>query len=138
MKTKSPSDYLQIKFRPGQGSTLEKALIDRSGGDQSNGALTETIRSDLTDYYALLSLCLPGLSRAERDVIQHALNGWLATPENVHTLWVEVEALSGAYGYSGADIPALVTRLQSLSRFECWCIVNAFKHGFWDRRREEI
>lgn len=137
MKTKTPNDYLQIKFRPGQGSKLERTLITRSGGDQSNGALTETIKSDLTDHYTLLDLCLPGLNRAERDVIQQALHGWLATPENVHTLWVEVEALSEVYECSGVDISALAARLQSLSRFECWCIVNAFKYRLWDRKREE-
>lgn len=133
---KTPNDYPLVKFRPGK--VLTEILSLRSS-EQTDSAFSQTAKEDLSDYYALLRLCLPTFTHAEREVLIQALHGWLATASGVSQhdvmdLWVEVDALVGIYERAGVDIPRLVERLKNLSRFECWCVYQAVRYGFGEER----
>jgi len=121
---KTPNDYAQVKFRP--GSNLERKIATRI---EKESNLSLTTKQLVDEHCTLLDLCLPGFSRGEREVLWHALNGRLTTPENVDQLWVEVDALIGIYEPNGVDMPMLVSRVHSLSRFECWAVYDAFRRG---------
>lgn len=122
------SDYSQVKFRPGKGSKFEQTLAARAS-EQTDSAYSQIARDDLENYYALLSLCLPEFSYAERHILRTVLNGWLVTPEKVNQLWVEVDAYLDTTDVSMPTQEAFIARLRSLSRFECWCIVDAWQRG---------
>lgn len=114
---KSPNDYPLIQFR---SKSLTKTLATRST-EQTDSAYSQTAKQDLSDYYALLRLGLPEFSHTERDVLRNALNGWETDPTMAQRLWIEVEAV--------CDDASFNERIRSLSTFECWCIVQAFKTG---------
>jgi hypothetical protein len=123
---KTPSDYPQVKFRPGK--ELTDPLAARSS-EQTDSAYSQVAKQDLGDYYTLLSLCLPVFSHKERELLSCALNGWLATPETVQHLWTEVDTYLDTLPMAMIDGQSFVDRLRTLSRFECWAIVDALKRG---------
>lgn len=115
-KLKTPKDYINLSFR---ASDLEEPLKARAQ-EQTNRGYTLTLKEDVRAYYALLRLCLPPFTHREWQVLRSALHGWLATPETVHLLWVEVA--------DSCDDMSFVARLRSLSRFEAWAIVDRIRH----------
>jgi hypothetical protein len=112
---KSPADYPWVNFRPGD---MIKTLLARASGERS---ISQTAKQDLQDYYAWLTSALPAFTHRERDILRETLNGWVVEKEKVHLLWIEVEVAS--------DDPEFVSRIRSLSPFECWAIVQAFNTG---------
>lgn len=114
---KSPNDYPQIAFRPGE---LTKVLVTRSQ-EQTNGAYAQTAKQDLSDYYHFLRVSLPHFTTAERAILRMALNGWLAGRGEIDRLWLEVEAV--------CDDEVFIERIRSFTPFECWSIVQAFRTG---------
>src|SRR5579863_6931812 len=121
---KSPHEYPLIHFRAGK---LTNELSARAS-EQSNSGYSEVAKQDLSDYYKLLRLCLPTFEPYEQHALYEGLNGWNVTPQTVHLLYAEMETYFLAYKISGYE--AFIERLRALSRFECWCIIDAVQHGF--------
>lgn len=108
--------YSQIKFRPQDGSPLERELIDRSENTE-DPALSRVARRDLKRYYASIKASLPAFSEEEVNILLNALNG--SRIERPERLYVEV-----------LEYKEFAERLRCMSYIECIATVDAVER-YW-------
>lgn len=114
---KTPKDYPQVKFRLGEKSPLEKAVLARSDTHEDK-EVSRVSKRDLERYYLILPHLLPTFSEHEALVLVSELNGMRLENDRADKIWSEVENKE------------LRAKLESLSFPECMAVLDAVQR-FW-------
>lgn len=125
MDKKTPNDYPQVKFRPGTGSNLESALIERVES-QSDSAFSQAAKRDLERYYAGLPSALPSFSEQEAVWLVDAFNG----SHNVNPERVYLEILAFFEEDLTPEQKKLVNFLRNLPIYASVAVLDAVER-FW-------
>ena len=122
---KTPNDYPQVKFRPGTGSNLESALIERVEL-QSDSTFSQVAKRDLERYYAGLPSALPSFSEREAIWLVDAFNG----SRNVNPDRIYLEVLAFFEEDLTPEQKKLVNFLRNLPTYASVAVLDAVER-YW-------